>query len=81
LSVLFLLNLLLGTFNLLPIPPLDGSSGVTLFMSERVALRYLEMLKEPMFRLLGLLAAWWLFSKAFNAIFTLALNLLYPGKN
>lgn len=81
LSVLFLLNLLLGTFNLLPVPPLDGSTGITLLMSERTALRYLEMLKEPMFRLVGLLAAWWLFGKAFDAIFTLALNTLYPGAN
>ena len=81
LSVLFLLNLLLGTFNLLPVPPLDGSTGITLLMSERMALRYLEMLKEPMFRLVGLLAAWWLFGKAFDAIFTLALNTLYPGAN
>ena len=81
LSVLFLLNLLLGTFNLLPVPPLDGSSGITLLMSERTALRYLEMLKEPMFRMLGLLAAWWLFGKVFDVIFTLALNALYPGAN
>ncbi|MBI1738544.1 MAG: site-2 protease family protein [Acidobacteria bacterium] len=78
-SVLFLLNLLLGTFNLLPVPPLDGSSGITLLMSERTALRYLEMLKEPMFRMAGLLAAWWLFGKAFDVIFTVALNTLYPG--
>jgi Zn-dependent protease len=79
LSVLFLLNLLLGTFNLLPVPPLDGSSGIMLLMSERTALRYLEMLKDPMFRMIGLLAAWWLFGKAFEVIFTVALNLLYPG--
>jgi len=63
------------------VPPLDGSSGITLLMSERAALRYLEMLKEPMFRMVGLLAAWWLFGKAFDAIFTLALNTLYPGAN
>ncbi len=81
LSVMFLLNLLLGTFNLLPVPPLDGSSGITLLMSERAAARYLEMLKEPMFRLMGLLAAWWLFGKAFEVIFTVALNTLYPGAN
>src|SRR6516165_10822681 len=34
LYVLFSLNLLLGVFNLLPVPPLDGSSVITLFMSE-----------------------------------------------
>jgi hypothetical protein len=50
-------------------------------MSKRAAVRYLEMLKEPMFRLIGLLAAWYLFGKAFEAIFTVALNTLYPGAN
>ena len=38
LSIIFLLNLLLGTFNLLPVPPLDGNTGITLFMSEGAAL-------------------------------------------
>src|ERR1700730_18928540 len=28
LSIIFLLNLLLGTFNLLPVPPLDGNTGI-----------------------------------------------------
>ena len=34
LLVFFSLNLLLGTFNLLPVPPLDGSTGIMIFMSE-----------------------------------------------
>src|SRR5271168_5212106 len=42
LSILFLLNLLLGTFNLLPVPPLDGNTGVTLLMSESAGLRFLH---------------------------------------
>jgi Zn-dependent protease len=37
LLVFFSLNLLLGTFNLLPVPPLDGSAGIMLFMSESQA--------------------------------------------
>ncbi len=81
LSVLFLLNLLLGTFNLLPVPPLDGSSGITLLMPERTALRYLELLKDPMFRMVGLLAAWWGFGQVFDFVFNFALNALYPGAN
>ena len=36
-SILFSLNMLLGTFNLLPIPPLDGYSALALFMSEENA--------------------------------------------
>src|SRR5262245_16692567 len=79
LSVLFFENLLLGTFNLLPVPPLDGGTGVTIFMSERAALRFLSFTREPMFQMAGLVAAWYLFDKAFEPIFTLALNVLYPG--
>jgi hypothetical protein len=29
--------------------------------------------------MVGLIASWWLFGKAFDPIFTLALNVLYPG--
>jgi hypothetical protein len=32
-----------------------------------------------MFRMAGLLAAWWLLDKAFEPVFTVALNVLYPG--
>jgi Zn-dependent protease len=46
-SVLFFENLLLGTFNLLPVPPLDGSTGITVLMSERNALRFLEFIRDP----------------------------------
>src|SRR6202163_1171302 len=42
LSILFVLNLLLGAFNLLPVPPLDGSTGIMLAMPESAAIRYLD---------------------------------------
>src|SRR5437762_13154852 len=45
LGVFFFLNLLLGTFNLLPVPPLDGSTGIMLFMGETRAQRYLDWLR------------------------------------
>jgi len=79
LSILFFENLLLGTFNLLPVPPLDGGTGVTILMSERTALRFLSFTRDPNFQMLGLVASWYLFDKAFDPIFTFALNLLYPG--
>jgi len=40
LSILFSLNLLLGLFNLLPIPPLDGFGAVGLLLSEDAAARF-----------------------------------------
>src|SRR5579863_8199065 len=55
LYVFFSLNLLLGTFNLLPVPPLDGSAGIMLFMSEARAQRYLDWLRGNSFAMVGLL--------------------------
>ena len=78
-SVLFFQNLLLGTFNLLPVPPLDGATGIAVFMTERTALRFLEFMRDPTFSTAGIIAAWFLFDKLFEPIFTFALNLLYPG--
>jgi Zn-dependent protease len=79
LSILFFQNLLLGTFNLLPVPPLDGGTGVTILMSERMALKFLSFVHDPSFQMIGLIASWYLFDKVFEPIFTLALNVLYPG--
>ncbi len=81
LSILFVLNLLLGTFNLLPVPPLDGSTGITLFMDERTALKYLDWMREGSYALIGLMLAWMVFGKIFAVIFMFAINLLYSGVN
>jgi Zn-dependent protease len=78
LSILFVLNLLLGTFNLLPVPPLDGRNVITLFMNDATALRFLGWTNQG-FGMIGLVLAWYLFDRIFNPLFTLALNLLYPG--
>ena len=76
-SILFLLNLLLGTFNLLPLAPLDGSVGITVLMSEERARRFLEFMRNPNFALLGLVIAWTLFGRIFSQIFWPVLNVLY----
>jgi len=81
LSVMFLLNLVLGTFNLLPVPPLDGHTGITLLMSERRALRFLDWSREQAFGFLGILIAWLAYGRLFRYVFPLALNLLYPEAN
>jgi Zn-dependent protease len=75
-GILFLLNLLLFVFNLLPVPPLDGSAILPMFMSDGVARRYREFLHQPMFSLLGLLLAWKVFPYLFEPIQTVALTLL-----
>jgi Zn-dependent protease len=79
LSILFSLNLLLFTFNLLPLPPLDGSAILPGFMSDDMARRFHNLLRQPMFSMIGLLAAWRIFPAISDPLQTLALNLLYPG--
>jgi Zn-dependent protease len=79
LSILFVLNLLLGTFNLLPVPPLDGHNTVTLLMSESMARRFLEWTRAQGLGMAGLVLAWLLFDKIFDFIFQWALAALYPS--
>ena len=79
LSVLFSLNLMLGTFNLLPLPPLDGATAIGLFLPERVALRLAELSHNPMFSLIGILVAWRVFGQLAQTILRLGAALLYPG--
>lgn len=81
LSITFMLNLVLGTFNLLPVPPLDGNSAVTLLMSRSAALKFLEWTQTSGYGMLGLIVAWFVYGRIFNYIFPVALNLLYPGAN
>jgi Zn-dependent protease len=80
LSVMFSLNLLLGIFNLLPVPPLDGFGVIGVFLPERAAQRFQELGAQMRgFSMIGLLIAWKVFNPIFDPIFTLALKALYPG--
>jgi Zn-dependent protease len=79
LSILFSLNLILFLFNLLPLPPLDGSAVLPMFMSPQTAERYHGFLRQPMFSLLGLLLAWKIFPLILPPLQLGALRLLYPG--
>lgn len=80
LSVLFSLNLLLFVFNLLPFPPLDGSSIFPILFGEDAARWYKGILRaQPMLSLMGLIIAWNLFDPIFTPVYRLFLSLLYPG--
>ena len=78
LSILFSLNLILFAFNLLPLPPMDGSAVVQLFMSDGAARWLQTFYRQPMIGWIGLLVAWQLFGTLFAPIDRLALGLLYP---
>jgi Zn-dependent protease len=77
--VFFSLNLLLGTFNLLPVPPLDGSAGIMLFMSESRAQRYLDWLRGNSFAMAGLLVGLLIFRYFYGPVENFATNLLLPS--
>jgi len=78
LSVFFSLNLMLALLNLLPLPPLDGSTAIGLLFNERTALRIAEFSRNPMFSLVGIVVAWQLFGRLSGPIFHLGAVLLYP---
>ncbi|HEY6291027.1 MAG TPA: site-2 protease family protein [Terriglobia bacterium] len=78
-SILFSLNLLLGAFNLLPVPPLDGIAAIGLLLPESLGRRLADAGRNRTLALVGLLLAWKVFDFLFRPIFAAALNLLYPG--
>jgi Zn-dependent protease len=58
LSVTLVLNVILGLFNLVPLPPLDGASVVE-GAAPRLTAGFYDRLREvPMFEILGLLVVW-----------------------
>ena len=76
-NIFFSLNLLLFIFNLLPIPPLDGSGIVPLFLSEDRARRYMEMIHNPTFSILGIIVAWNIFDYVYNPLHLMFINILF----
>ena len=77
LYVLFSLNLLLGVFNLLPVPPLDGSSVIMLVMSEDRARGYLDWIRTGTFAIPGLLAGLIIFRFIFPPVETYVQSLFF----
>jgi len=80
LLVFFSLNLLLGTFNLLPVPPLDGSAGIMVLMSERTAQRYLDWLRGNSYAMVGLLVALLVFRYFYGPVEQFAADLLLRSR-
>ena len=81
LSILFSLNLLLFAFNLLPVPPLDGSGIFMFFCSSESAARVFHVLRNPGFNYFGLMISWRVLDAIFPFVQIFAANLLYPGMN
>ncbi len=80
LSVFFSLNLLLAVFNLIPVPPLDGSGALPLILDPESTRRYQQFVwGQPAFAWIGILIAWQLFDVLFRPLWLFAVNLLHPG--
>jgi Zn-dependent protease len=77
LSVLVNLNVLLGCFNLLPFPPLDGA-GIIEGLFPKTAGKLYDYLREiPILQVVGLLVAWNVFP-VFGCL-RLVVGLVHPG--
>jgi len=81
LSTFFTLNILLGIFNLLPFPPLDGFGALSLFTSENGARKLMEWrFKFRSFAILGLILGWRVVDQFYFPMLRLGLHLVYPGR-
>ncbi len=80
-SILFSLNLILFIFNLIPLPPLDGSGIVPLLLDSSMARKYMDFIRNPAYMFFGLFIAWRIFDKVFSPVFPIAINILYPGSS
>lgn len=78
LSLLFILNTLLAFFNMLPVPPLDGNSAITLLMPEAMADKFREFSRQPFLQMFGILIAWFFFSPQFPRVLSFVTNIFLP---
>lgn len=79
LSAMLQLNVILGLYNLIPVPPLDGAAVVEGFGPPGVRSFYERARQSPMLQLLGLLAAWWVFPSLLKPVFRFVNLLLLAG--
>jgi Zn-dependent protease len=79
LSVLVYLNVVLGLFNLLPVPPLDGAGIAEGAFPRRIGPLYERMRSVPIWQVVGLLVAWNLFPTISQPAFVFVLRLVRSG--
>lgn len=77
LSVLVNLNALLGFFNLMPIPPLDGAGVAEGLFPSSVGKLYEQMRRVPILQLVGILVAWNIFPA--RATLQFVIGLVHSG--
>lgn len=80
LGVAFSLNVLLMTFNLIPLPPFDGASVPLLFLRGAAASSWQQLMWNPAMQLMGIIVAFNGFGALFRPIHSFALDLLWLGR-
>lgn len=78
LSAFYSMNLLLFILNMLPIPPLDGFSIMTLFLPEETARKALAARSSGMVYLIGFIVMMGLASRILPEVRNRSANLMYP---
>ena len=78
LSIFLILNVLLGAFNLIPLPPLDGAAVASIFLPPSTRAKFSEFMSSGMMSLLGLLVAWRVFPEIARPLFRMVLWFLHP---
>jgi Zn-dependent protease len=79
LSVAVNLNVLLGLFNLIPLPPLDGAGFLEGLLPGPASHLFGLLRANSMLSILSLLAAWKIFGLIAEPVFSLVLRLAHPG--
>jgi Zn-dependent protease len=79
LSIALNLNVLLGLFNLIPLPPLDGAGVAEGLLPGRLAAAIGLLRANPMLSILGLLVSWRVFGGLAGPALVAVIRLLHPG--
>jgi len=77
LSMLLFMNLLLFVLNIMPIPPLDGSAVIPLFLSASQTQRYRAVIHHPAVSIVGMLSIFLLIRYIYPPVHDLAVRILY----
>jgi Zn-dependent protease len=81
LGISFILNSILFLFNLIPVPPLDGSAILTMYLNEENGRKYIGKINSYAFEFIGIIIAWYVFDFIYSGLHTVLINILYPGSN
>jgi len=68
-SFMLFMNVLLAFFNLIPVPPLDGSGVLPLVLPRSALLRVQRLFAEPWAPMMGLMISWLIINKKFHVVF------------